>query len=47
VGDDLLLAATPEALAEFRRRIAPPEMAGDEAIEPLEEKAEAARDAAG
>ena len=45
VGDDLLIAATPDSLAQFRQRIAPPEMAGDEAIEPLEEKAIAARDA--
>jgi chloride channel protein, CIC family len=37
VGDELLIAATPASLEQFRQRIAPPEMAGDEAIEELEE----------
>jgi chloride channel protein, CIC family len=36
VGDELLVAATPDSVEQFRMSIAPPEMAGDEAIEDLE-----------
>jgi len=36
VGDELLIAATPESFEQFRQRIAAPEMAGDEAIEEWE-----------
>ncbi|HKJ82843.1 MAG TPA: chloride channel protein [Mariprofundaceae bacterium] len=36
IGDELLIAATPASLEQFRQRIAPPEMAGDEAIEEWE-----------
>jgi CIC family chloride channel protein len=37
VGDSLLIAATPEAMADFKQRLAPPETAGDKAIEAWEE----------
>jgi chloride channel protein, CIC family len=38
VGDELLVAATPVALEQFKKGIAPLEMPGDEAIEELEEQ---------
>lgn len=38
VGDELLVAATPDSVEGFRKSVAPPEMAGDEAIEELESK---------
>jgi CIC family chloride channel protein len=42
VGDELLIAATPEAMADFQKRIAPLETAGDKAIEAWEESQAAA-----
>jgi CIC family chloride channel protein len=36
VGDELLVAATPDSVEKFRKSIAPPEMAGDEIVEELE-----------
>jgi chloride channel protein, CIC family len=42
VGDELLIAATPTSMEQFRQSIAPPEMAGDEAIEEWEESQQAA-----
>jgi CIC family chloride channel protein len=37
VGDELLIAATPASVEDFKAHIRPPAMPGDEAIEPLEE----------
>ena len=45
-GDERLTAATPASIEEFKGRVAPPEMPGDEAIAPLEE-AHAARSRGG
>ena len=42
VGDELLIAATPEAMADFRKGIAPLETAGDKAIEEWKESQAAA-----
>ncbi|MGA7800830.1 MAG: chloride channel protein [Gammaproteobacteria bacterium] len=43
VGDELLIAATPPSLEEFKQRVASPATPGDEAIEQMEESHNAAR----